>query len=119
MYVLNVENFGSKNFENLNFQNFQIWGKSGNLRSLRFLEFLDLGTLRKSRVSGKTKNPWIWAEIIDIIRENTCKSIKKVGKPIFLMDFTYKTQNNIDHFIPNPFIFDFSRNPDRSEIHLF
>ena len=42
-----------------------------------------------------------------------------MGLPIFLIDFLCILSNSIDNFNPNPFIFDFSRNPDRSEIHLF
>ena len=74
---------------------------------------------RSIRVSGKIENKWIWAEIIDIIRFLYLKYIEKMGLTIFLIDFPCILSNYIDNFSPNPFIFDFSRNPDRSEIHLF
>ena len=74
---------------------------------------------RSIQVSGKIENKWIWAEIIDRIRFFIWKVHTKMGLPIFLIDFLCILSNYIDNFSPNPFIFDFSRNPDRSEIHLF
>ena len=35
------------------------------------------------------------------------------------MEFSCLKSNSIDNFSPNPFSFNFVRNPDRSEIHLF
>ena len=69
--------------------------------------------LEKSKINGFGLKLSIYFDLLYV------KYIEKMGLPIFLIDFLCILSNYIDNFSPNPFIFDFSRNPDRSEIHLF